>query len=975
MVQSFEAPPAAGADGRPTNSRGGDRDAAEPEPWTGTPPKVLPRTPEERGIAEIWSAALDREGIGVHDDFFELDGDSLTAIKVITRIREAWGVGIPPAVFFESPTVATLALAVVQGAPAQRPVVGRRPPDAEPVLSFDQQRLWLEHHLRPEAAYNVHAVLSLTGPLDVEALNRSLRTILVRHETLRTRFPTEDGRPVQVVEQLDDAWRIGTEDLTAVPGDRLGAGLRLAAQDAQNPFDLANGPVFRCTLIRLGNDDHLLSICAHHIVCDDWSAALFMRELSALYRVGGDADRADLPHLPVQYQDFAAWQRRWLTGDSLAEQVEYWREHLIGAPPALALPTRRWRPAAEPPPARLLQAVLDRQDTLRLHDLCQAHRATPFMVLLAGLGTVLARWTGQPDVVVGVPITGRTDVGTENLIGFFINTMPMRVRLSGRPSFAELLDRVRASALDGYEHAEAPFDVIVRQLPVMRVPGRTPVFQVALNVLDVFDRKPIEGLATELVPAQLPPSKFDLSLNAREYNGQLHLDLEYDADRYPDEMIAALLDQLCALLRSAIGDPYRDLFDHLPPAPEGIGAPSIAAPSLSRDDRVAILSKRPGLVAAAMTAARDAGAQLVRPDDDMLLGDVTALCDWLRDKGITVVYLDPPILRAISGPADAPRLPALRVGFVDNAGDLLAHDVQSARRWSATCQWVGLYRVGEDGVPLATHPVPDDWKPDTAPLRVPLGCEPAGGPLRLRRPTGQAAAVGEVAEVWAGDQPTGDLARRWHDGTLEFVGRSGHDDGSVVDPVIAIEAVGTLRDIPGVRDALVTEHPTDDGRTVLLAYVAGPDPAEGASLIRRHLVNRLPDHQLPHHLFVLDELPRTLDGGYDLSVLPQPDADSVGLDDYVAPRTTMERQLVGLLHELLDVDRIGVHDSFFELGGFSLLATRLSARVRDTFSVEITLRDLFTSASVDQLAQLIVQEQAQLAGMTDLERLLDELTP
>jgi hypothetical protein len=326
------------------------------------------------------------------------------------------------------------------------------------VLSFDQQRLWLEHHLRPEAAYNVHAVLSLTGPLDVEALNRSLRAILVRHETLRTRFPTEDGRPVQVVEELDDAWHIGTEDLTTVPGDRLAAGLRLAAQDAQNPFDLATGPVFRSTLIRLGNDEHLLSICAHHIVCDDWSAALFMRELSALYRVGGDADRAELPQLPVQYQDFAAWQRRWLTGDSLAEQVEYWREHLTGAPPALALPTRRWRPAVEPAASPRLAAggPGPAGHSCGLHDLCQAHRAPRVMELLGRFGPQCSpRWYPvQPDVVVGVAVSraGPTWAPRTLMSGSFItHDADARAWLSpaGRPSPNSSIGIRAGSALEG----------------------------------------------------------------------------------------------------------------------------------------------------------------------------------------------------------------------------------------------------------------------------------------------------------------------------------------------------------------------------------------------------------------------------------------------------------------------------------------------------------------------------------------------
>ena len=925
---------------------------SHPQPIGDEGARVPPRTPREQTIASIWATALERTDIGVYDDFFELDGDSLAAIDVIAKIRDVYGVSIQSMSFFEAPTVAALAAAVAAAAPSERPPVTPRDPDSEPVLSFDQQRLWLENQLAPESAYNVHGRLRLSGPLDVAALNASIAAILQRHQALRSRFPLVDGRPQQAVDEVGADWHIAVRDVGGEPGDQAAAARRAADEDAATPFDLATGPLFRCTLIRLSDTEHVLSITAHHIVCDDWSTGLFVRELSALYLVGGDATRAELPPLPVQYRDFAAWQRRWLVGEALEGQVNYWRDHLAGAPPALNLPTTRWRVQAEEARGDRIRAVLSEADTEAVHRLCRQYHVTTFMALLASLGTVLARWTGDRDVVIGVPITGRTDAGTKNLIGFFVNTLPLRIDLAGRPSFADLLDRVRRAALGGYEHADAPLDLLAGQLKFARVPGRTPLFQVALNGVDDFGVEPLSGVTTQPMDAPAPPSKFDLTLTARESGGVLHLDLEYNADRYTEPMIRALFEQVRTLLLAAVADSDRAVFDYPLSDAEPAVAPVPAALPDLRSERIAVLSPRPGHGAAANASGGE-----VAPTTDAPLGDLDALLVWLRDAGISVLHVDPPVLRALAARAGEAGLPSLRHVFVGNRGDFLAHDVELVRQLSASADCVGLYGVDEPDGPLAAYPVPDGWKLETAPLRVPLGTELPGSSLRLPDRSGRPAAVGEVVELHAGERRTGHLGRRWADGTLEFVGTT--------DPTPDVtETVGTLRDAPDVREALVTG---------LVAYVCGPQ--NGAGAVHQHLVTRLPENLLPRHLMVLDRLPLTADGEYDLAALPQPDEDSEALGTYVPPRTPLERELTAILHELLDVERIGVYDSFFELGGFSLLATRLVARVRDVYGVELPLRDLFGSATVDQLARLVVQAQAELAGVEDLEALLDERIP
>jgi len=513
-------------------------------------------------MVEIWRDVLGRPDIGVLDDFFDLDGNSMHAIQVIARIRETFGVSVRAIDFFESPTVAALAAAVAAQAPPERPVVGPRPPDAEPVLSFDQQRLWLAEQIVEGGAYNVHGRRRLLGPLDVPALEASVRAILRRHEALRTRLPDIDGEPLQVVDEIGDDWRPRIVDVSDAD-DPLEAARRLADEDATAPFDLARDPLFRCLLVRLGDTDHVLGITAHHTVCDDWSVGIFIQELSALYRAGGDADRAGLPELTVQYRDFAVWQQKWLAGEALDRQLAYWREHLDGAPPELTLPTSP-PPGASPGAGGRIRFSMSVADTEAVHALCRAHDVTLFMALLASLAAVLGRWSGQRDVVVGVPITGRTDPATRNLIGLFFNTLPMRVDLSGDPTFAELLGRARETALNGYAHADAPLDLVVRQVQPARLAGRTPLFQVALNVVDRPMTEGLGDVADEPMDGPVTPSKLDFVLTGRELGGAVLLELEYAADRFAEDRMEALLAEVAATLVEAGADPDAAVFRDVP---------------------------------------------------------------------------------------------------------------------------------------------------------------------------------------------------------------------------------------------------------------------------------------------------------------------------------------------------------------------------------------------------------------------------
>uniref|UniRef100_UPI003B3A91E7 amino acid adenylation domain-containing protein n=1 Tax=Longimicrobium sp. TaxID=2029185 RepID=UPI003B3A91E7 len=453
---------------------------------------VAPRTPMEEVLAGIWAEVLRIERVGVEASFFELGGHSLLATRVVSRIREVLGVEVPLRALFEGPTVAELAGRVEDIRSAGE---GDALPPLVPVareaplpLSFAQERLWFLHQMEPEdVGYNMHRSSRLRGGFDASALERALTELVRRHETLRTTFhPAEQGA-VQVVHPAAPA-QLPVVDLTGLaPQDREQEASRLEREEVERPFDLERGPLLRVTLLRLSGDDHVLLLTVHHIVSDGWSLGILFRELFTLYegfsRSSGQAQPASpLPPLPVQYADFAVWQRGWLQGDVLQRQLDWWRERLGGAPPALELPTDRPRPAVASSRGASLMFLVPADVARGLHALARREGATLYMVTHAVLDLLLSRWSGQDDLVVGSPIAGRTQMGTEGLIGFFVNTLTLRVDLSGDPSFQELVRRVRETALGAYAHQELPFERLVEEVAPERGLSHTPLFQVMFQL-------------------------------------------------------------------------------------------------------------------------------------------------------------------------------------------------------------------------------------------------------------------------------------------------------------------------------------------------------------------------------------------------------------------------------------------------------------------------------------------------------------
>ncbi|WP_163998551.1 non-ribosomal peptide synthase/polyketide synthase [Pyxidicoccus caerfyrddinensis] len=522
---------------------------------------VAPRSETEQRLAILWSEVLRVQRVGLHDSFFELGGHSLLATQVISRIRVTFGVDLPIRALFETPTLEALSASIDALAREEH---GPKLPPLQPIartgalpLSFAQQRLWFLDQLVPDSAlYNMPTPLRLEGTLDTAALERSLTELVRRHEVLRTSFPEEAGQPIQVIAPPAPL-PLERVDLSALPANvREAEARRLIEAECRKPFSLAQGPLLRALLLKLADTEHVLLLDLHHIVSDGWSMGVLAREVVALYEAFSQGRPSPLPELPVQYADFAAWQRQWLQGETLEAQFSYWRQHLAGAPQVLELPTDKPRPATQSYRGATLSRLMPVALSQALSALCQREGVTSFMALLAGFQSLLSRYSGQTDVVVGTDIAGRTHADTEGLIGFFINQLVMRGDLSGDPTFRELLGRTRKATLGAYAHQDVPFEELVRVLNPERSLAHAPIFQVKLvlqNTPTIELRVP--GLTFRGAESGTGAAKFDLTLAINETPEGLAVLCDYSTDLYEAQSMARMLEHLQVLLEAAVAHP------------------------------------------------------------------------------------------------------------------------------------------------------------------------------------------------------------------------------------------------------------------------------------------------------------------------------------------------------------------------------------------------------------------------------------
>ncbi len=520
-----------------------------------------PTTPVERALAAVWEEVLGAGPVGVGDTFLELGGHSLRATRVAARVREALGVEMPLRPLFEGATLGRIAAELeAAGARPESPgadAIPRAPRGEGLPLSFAQQRLWFLDQLQPgSTAYNLPAAFRVRGPLDAEALERALGEVVRRHEALRTTFSSAAGRAVQVVHPAG-GFRLPVLDLRDREEAAREAELRLRVDaEEATPFDLAAGPLLRVLLVRLGEREHALLLAMHHIVSDGWSTDVMVREVAELYEAFREGRPSPLPELPVQYADFAAWQRDRLAGATLEGQLAWWRERLAGAPPALELPTDRPRPRLPGPEggSRPLAVPPELADALRAF--AQREGSTLFMALMAAWQALLGRHAGQTDVSVGMPIAGRTRVETEGLIGFFVNTLVIRTDLSGGPDGRALLRRVRETMLGAYQHQDLPFEKLVEELGVERSLGRTPLFQALLSLGEARGGVPrLAGAVLEPIRVAGSTAKFDLSLSLADDGGRLGGALGFRAELFDPATADRLLERFVVLLRGMAESP------------------------------------------------------------------------------------------------------------------------------------------------------------------------------------------------------------------------------------------------------------------------------------------------------------------------------------------------------------------------------------------------------------------------------------
>jgi len=555
---------------------------------------VAPRTPEEEMLVGVWAGVLDTEKIGIHDNFFELGGHSLLATQIISRIRDAFNRELPLRKLFETPTIEGLgkyltSLRRESVLPPITPIDRTKPLP----ISFSQQRLWFLDQLEgPSATYNISAALHIEGQLQRSNMEQSLQNLVRRHECLRTMFPKIDGKPILQIS--GDTFQLSVVDLTKLSTEeqKLKVGL-LANDEAVRPFVLETGPLFRATLLQLEDGSHVLLLNMHHIISDGWSIGILVREWSLLYDALVQDTLSALPPQPVQYIDFAGWQRQWLQGEVLEVQLNYWKQQLNDAPAILELPTDYPRPPMQSYRGASSPVSLTSELTTQLKNLSRQSGSTLFMTLLSAFAVLLSRYSRQSDIVIGSPIANRTNSQTESLIGFFVNTLVLRLDVTGILSFEELLQQVRRVALGAYSHQDIPFEQLVEELNPERSLSYSPLFQV-MFVLQNAPMSDLElhGLKVTPIETESVISQFDLTLSLVETAHGLTGELEYNTDLFEPITIERMIEHLPVLLSGLVEDPQQCIgeLSLLTRAEEHqIQSWNFAAPNVPNDKNIIIL--------------------------------------------------------------------------------------------------------------------------------------------------------------------------------------------------------------------------------------------------------------------------------------------------------------------------------------------------------------------------------------------------
>ncbi|MEC4812714.1 MAG: amino acid adenylation domain-containing protein [Scytonema sp. PMC 1069.18] len=519
---------------------------------------VAPRNSTEEILVAIWEQVLGLDTIGIYDNFFSLGGHSLLAMQVISRIRQAFGVEIPLQLLFKIPTVADLATAITKSQNQssgirEYQIIARQANRDSLPLSFAQERLWFLAQLELDsAAYHIIKAVKLQGELNIEVLQQSLDAIVAYHEALRTNFIAPDGNPVQVISEPRSV------DLVVRDFQNCSEIEQLLQYEAQRPFNLTSDLMLRGCLLVRSPQEHILLLVMHHIASDGWSMSILFERLSSLYQAFKDGLPNPLLDLPIQYSDFAVWQRQWFSGQVENLQLNYWKQQLTDASPILQLPTDRPRPPVQTYRGARQYFLLPQNLSTSLRILSRQEGVTLFMSLLAAFQTLLYRYSGQEDILVGSPIAGRNRTEIEGIIGFFVNTLVIRTDMSGNPSFRELLKRVQGVAMSAYIHQDLPFEKLVEQLQPERSLSYNPLFQV-MFVLQNTPKQSLElpGLILTPIDLEWVTSKFDLTLFVEETPQELRCIWEYSTDLFDAATIERMSRHFQVLLEGLVVNPQQ----------------------------------------------------------------------------------------------------------------------------------------------------------------------------------------------------------------------------------------------------------------------------------------------------------------------------------------------------------------------------------------------------------------------------------
>ncbi len=823
------------------------------------PAYTPPRNQREAVISGIWSEVLNLERIGVHDNFFELGGHSILATRIVSRLSQSLERAVPLRMLFEKPTIALLAAALDEaeekGGRANAPMLTPRPPNIVPPLSFSQERLWFLHQMVPgNPFYNIPTAARLNGLLSLMELERSLAEVVSRHENLRTTFEVVEGHPIQTIHATFKP-NLPVVDLSGLPDmERENLAADLIPREYGRIFDLGVPPLFRVLLLRTGECAHLWVLTLHHIIADGQSVQVLQAELDAIYQAFLQEEGSPLAQLPIQYADYAWWQRQWLSGPFLDEMLSFWKQQLQGVPTTL-LPLDRARPEIASFKGGGLQSALPGDLTTRLRDLARREGLTLFMVLTAAFKAMLHHYHGQEDLVVGTPVANRDHPELEGLVGFFLNMLPLRTRLDGNPPFLELARRVRRVCLDAFSHQDLAFEKLVDMLKPGRDYSAHPIFQIAFQIETRSDpgpeSSPDRGLQLGALDFDPGTTRYDLEVHIRETANQLRVGWVYSGDLFQRETIERMA--RC----------YRTLLARVAAHPE------------------------------------------IRLDE----------------------------LRLLSGTdAKEATKPASRlVGAFDLPGE---YQGERARYWV-----LGPY--GRPAPPGIAGEIAVEYPPNAVHAAA------------LSAPTSQNCRPFDGARPGARIFRTGAIGRAREDG-VHYLGQG--DDLMMLRgvPTSLKQLERRLNGLPGVDTCALVRMPGQSGREPICAFVVPTEEKSAKPEAFLHtLGEQYPGQAPPDRLVILDSLPRDEQGRVDREKLRERQELRTSGS---APESDMERTLIALWREALDVEEVSVHDNFFEMGGSSLQIIRLQKQLGNQLNRHIPVIHIFQNPTIRSLARFLTHQ-------------------